>query len=115
MAKTVIMEGDGHNNKREHCMIRKEDTIYFDELTELLLLPLSFLLLIIIDSVSVFSYSCCRIVAVAVAVAVMVIVKSCSSFFPVSSSLSSYSPLQHCRFIFLLSFMHSMRFFILNY
>jgi len=43
------MEGDGYNNKREDCMIRKEDTIYFDELTVLLLLLLWFLLLIIID------------------------------------------------------------------
>ena len=29
------MEGDWYNNKREDCMIRKEDTIYFDELTVL--------------------------------------------------------------------------------
>ena len=38
------MEGDGYYNKREDCMImiRKEDTIYFDELTVLLLLLLSF-------------------------------------------------------------------------
>ena len=40
--RTMIMEGDGYNNKREDCMIRKEDTIYFDELTVLLLLLLWF-------------------------------------------------------------------------
>ena len=40
----MIMEGDWYNNKREDCMIRKEDRIYFNELTVLLLLLLSFLL-----------------------------------------------------------------------
>ena len=51
--KMMIMEGYWYNNKREDCMIRKEDTIYFDKLSVLLLLLLSFLLLIFIVSVFV--------------------------------------------------------------
>ena len=57
MSKTraIIIDDEVYNNKREDCMIRKEDTIYFDKLTVLLLLLLSFLLSIIIDCI----YMCC--------------------------------------------------------
>ena len=44
MSKTRIRECDGYNNKREDYMIRKEDKIYVDELTVILLLLLLFLL-----------------------------------------------------------------------
>ena len=49
MSKTraIIIEDEVYNNKRADCMIRKEGIIYFDELTVLVLLLLSFLLLTI--------------------------------------------------------------------
>ena len=55
------------------------------------------------------SYSCFRIVVITVTI----IISSSSSSFPVSTS--TYSPLPYYRFIFLLSFIHSMNFFILNH
>ena len=35
MTKTMIKEDEGYNNRRDNCMIRKKDIIYFDELTAL--------------------------------------------------------------------------------
>ena len=63
----------------------------------------------VVSSSSSSSYSCFRIVVITVTI----IISSSSSSFPVSTS--TYSPLPYYRFIFLLSFIHSMNFFILNH